>query len=121
MNISEFLVQKIKLGLNDIGENYIVSNNPDFNHRKEIEQAIKENDGYCCCAINKTPDTKCMCKEFTEQREPGFCHCGRYYKTLQCKTVCLCGSTKFKDTFYEVAKELTLKGYIVLMPHVFLH
>lgn len=37
------------------------------------------------------------------------------------KTITLCGSTKFKDTFMKVAKALTLKGYIVLMPHVFVH
>lgn len=37
------------------------------------------------------------------------------------KTVCLCGSTKFKDKFLEKARELTLDGYVVLMPNVFGH
>ena len=37
------------------------------------------------------------------------------------KTVTLCGSTKFKDEFLDIAKEFTLKGWIVLMPHVFGH
>lgn len=37
------------------------------------------------------------------------------------KTVTLCGSTKFKDEFFAIAKEFTLKGWIVLMPHVFGH
>jgi ferredoxin-thioredoxin reductase catalytic subunit len=36
---------------------------------------IKENGGYCPCSIEKTDDTKCMCKEF---RETGVCHCGLY-------------------------------------------
>ena len=35
--------------------------------------------------------------------------------------VTLCGSTKHKNLFYEVAKALTLQDWIVLMPHVFAH
>ena len=50
----------------------------------EVERSIKtlvdNNDGYCPCAVNKTPDTKCICKEFREQQTPGLCHCGRYEK-----------------------------------------
>lgn len=100
---------------------YEIFQNPDFLHRKEIEEAIKLNDGYCCCAIQRIPETKCMCKEFRDQQEHGFCHCEQYYKVLQTPTVCLCGSTRFKDKFFEVAKDFTLKGYIVTMPMVFAH
>jgi hypothetical protein len=32
--------------------------------------------------------------------------------------VTLCGSTRFKDRFEEVAAKLTLEGHIVLMPNV---
>lgn len=95
--------------------------NPDFIHRKEVEEAIKENDGYCCCALEKTEDTKCMCKKFREQKHYGFCHCGRYLKVLRSPKVCLCGSTRFKDEFLQTAKKLTLEGYIVTMPMVFIH
>ena len=35
--------------------------------------------------------------------------------------VTLCGSTKFRDTFLEISKMLTLKGKIVLMPGFFGH
>jgi cell division protein FtsB len=35
--------------------------------------------------------------------------------------ITLCGSTKFKETFLAVAKELALRGWIVLMPGVFGH
>lgn len=35
--------------------------------------------------------------------------------------ITLCGSTKFKDLFFAVARELTLAGNIVLMPMVFHH
>lgn len=47
----------------------------------ETVAAIKENDGYCVCAVSKNPDTKCMCKEFREQKE-GICHCGLYQKII---------------------------------------
>ena len=95
--------------------------NPDFIHRKKVEEAIKENDGYCCCALEKTDDTKCICKKFREQQHYGFCDCGRYYKVLSVPTVCLCGSTRFKEKFFDIAKDFTLKGYIVTMPTVFVH
>ena len=37
------------------------------------------------------------------------------------KVVTLCGSTKFKDQFMQVQKELTLKGYIVISVRLFGH
>lgn len=46
----------------------------------EIKKKLKENDGYCPCALEKSEDTKCMCKEFLHSTEPGFCHCGLYEK-----------------------------------------
>lgn len=47
--------------------------------KKEILDALKANGNYCPCRIEKTPDTKCMCKEFLEQKS-GPCHCGLYIK-----------------------------------------
>lgn len=46
---------------------------------KSIAELVKQNNGYCPCAISKNEDTKCMCKEFREQ-EAGDCHCGRFRK-----------------------------------------
>jgi ferredoxin-thioredoxin reductase catalytic subunit len=46
---------------------------------EEIRLKLKENGGYCPCRIKKTPDTKCMCKEFREQSS-GECHCGLFVK-----------------------------------------
>lgn len=48
--------------------------------RPEIRADVEASDGYCPCAIWHNPDTKCMCKEFREQSEPGECHCGRFEK-----------------------------------------
>lgn len=51
---------------------------------REVEPSIKalvdRNEGYCPCAVIKNQDTKCVCKQFREQNEPGLCHCGRYEK-----------------------------------------
>lgn len=46
---------------------------------EEVRAQLKENGGYCPCKIEKTPDTKCMCKEFMDMEE-GECHCGLYVK-----------------------------------------
>lgn len=53
--------------------------NSDEEHVKAIREALKNNQGFCPCATLKSPDTKCMCKEFREQEE-GFCHCMLYQK-----------------------------------------
>lgn len=37
------------------------------------------------------------------------------------KVITLCGSTKFKDEFIKVQKELTLQGYIVISVGLFGH
>lgn len=44
-----------------------------------IAELVKQNDGYCPCAIQKNEDTKCICKEFREM-ESGVCYCGRFEK-----------------------------------------
>lgn len=52
----------------------------DKEHAATIRAALKANDNYCPCVVDKTPDTKCMCKEFRDMEE-GTCHCGLYIKT----------------------------------------
>lgn len=47
--------------------------------KDSVRKALKENDGYCPCMLEKTEDTKCMCKQFREMEE-GTCHCGLYTK-----------------------------------------
>lgn len=55
--------------------------NPDTEFYNKITQAVNDNDGYCPCMLQKTEDTKCMCKAFREQETGGFCHCKRFIKT----------------------------------------
>lgn len=45
----------------------------------KILDALDKNNGYCPCKLEKNNDTRCMCKEFREQKE-GYCHCGLYIK-----------------------------------------
>lgn len=51
--------------------------------RPEILKLVKASDGYCPCAVERNPDTKCICKAFREQTEPGECHCGRFVKVYK--------------------------------------
>ena len=59
-----------------------------FNEDAEIVAAVKEGlektGGYCPCRLERTPENKCMCKEFRDQIADesfeGYCHCYLYYK-----------------------------------------
>lgn len=48
----------------------------------DVKEMVARNGGYCPCLIERTPDTKCMCKDFREQKTPGLCHCGRFEKVV---------------------------------------
>lgn len=58
--------------------------NPDKETVKIVKEGLKRTGGYCPCRLERTPDNKCMCKEFREQIEDpdfeGFCHCRLFYK-----------------------------------------
>lgn len=60
----------------------IIVNKEDKELVELIRQTLKQNGGYCPCALFKNEDTKCMCKDFKEQEE-GVCHCGLYIKIKQ--------------------------------------
>ena len=59
--------------------------NEDKDVVKTVKEGLAKKGGYCPCRLEKTPDTKCMCKEFRDQiADPnfeGFCHCMLYYKS----------------------------------------
>lgn len=63
--------------------------NPNVEEFQMVSAAVTDNDNYCCCAIEKTDETKCMCKEFRESEVSGFCHCRRYYKARQNEIIAL--------------------------------
>lgn len=45
-----------------------------------IREGLKATGGYCPCLVERSEDTKCLCKAFREQATPGLCHCGLYVK-----------------------------------------
>lgn len=53
--------------------------NPDKQYVREVKKQIKAAGGYCPSTLEKTADTRCMCKEFREMDE-GMCYCGLYIK-----------------------------------------
>ena len=97
-----------------------VYKNTDTETYERVSAAVKENQGYCPCELQKTPETKCPCANFRNSTIANVCHCGRFFKIPNTLTVCLCGSTRFKTQFEYWAEQLTTVGFIVLMPNVFL-
>ena len=63
-----------------------ITYNPDEEIVKLVKEGLERTGGYCPCRRERTPDFKCMCREFREQiKDPtydGFCHCMLYYKSL---------------------------------------
>ena len=47
---------------------------------EEVRRKLKENGGFCPCKLVKSPENKCICQEFLNQKELGECHCGLYVK-----------------------------------------
>lgn len=58
--------------------------NPNEEMVKMVKEGLEKTGGYCPCRLERTEDTKCICKEFKEQiadeNFEGFCHCMLYYK-----------------------------------------
>ena len=46
----------------------------------EFKEKLKQNDYYCLCLLERSDDTKCMCKEFKEAEVGEICHCNIYIK-----------------------------------------
>lgn len=59
--------------------------NEDKDVVETVREGLKRTGGYCPCRLQRTDDTKCICKEFKEQMaDPdfeGYCHCMLYYKS----------------------------------------
>ena len=54
--------------------------NPDVSQYIAATEAVKTNNGYCPCALEKTDDYKCMCRAFKEDETLSECFCGRYVR-----------------------------------------
>lgn len=102
-----------------------VKQNPNKEEYEAITQAVKENNGYCPCSLIQDENTKCMCKEFREQTEEGYCHCGRFYKEEDKKPlrVYLAGpifteaSRMFLDSLYDKLVPILPTNAEIYVPH----
>lgn len=59
---------------------YKIDTNPDKELAESIRERVRANGGYCPCSLEKSEDTRCMCKEFRQRDAEGYCHCMLYYK-----------------------------------------
>lgn len=70
-----------------------VTFNPDWTTEqiRKFEETLVDNGGYCPCLTTKTPDTKCMCRDFREKLMDetfyGECHCGYYCKAKESEVI----------------------------------
>lgn len=93
-----------------------IKQNPNEDELKEIIEAVDANEGYCPCALEKNPDTKCMCKEFRDNENTDFCHCGRFYKVRNYETLALIGDVSEEDEskrYMEWCERLFHQDFIV--------
>jgi len=44
----------------------IIKKNPDTHIYNMVAKAVNDNDGYCCCKIEHSPENKCICQDFKE-------------------------------------------------------
>ena len=58
----------------------VIKKNPDEEMFKEVQAAVKANDGYCPCRVERNASSKCLCRYFREQTTVGECDCGLYIK-----------------------------------------
>ena len=91
--------------------------NPYEEDYNEITEAVKLNDNYCPCLSYKNEDTKCMCKDFRDNKDTDFCHCGRFYKVKNYETLALLGDVSEEDrasSYVEWYEKLNHQDFIVL-------
>lgn len=94
----------------------IIKPNPNKKSYEEISKVIEDNDGYCCCAIKRNEDTKCICTAFKESIDSGFCHCGRFYKVRQFPSLAIIGSPEDYEKIIRIAETFQVSGSILHYP-----
>ena len=69
----------------EVEAKYKIFMNPDIEKRAAIKERVMANDGYCPNRNGRSPENKCMCKQFQERDSEGFCKCRLYYKEERTK------------------------------------
>lgn len=81
ISLFNYTLNKLKEKFNFLEELKMqICMNEDKDYVKMMQNKLKENNYYCPCSTEKNEDTKCMCKEFRDKQDEGFCHCMLYYK-----------------------------------------
>lgn len=95
-----------------------VYKNPNTDEFASIVEAVRANDGYCPCALEKNPDTKCMCKNFKDSEASDFCHCGKYYKIKDFEWLALIGdiSNENNVSTFDTWMEMLAKQNFIVVP-----
>jgi ferredoxin-thioredoxin reductase catalytic subunit len=93
-----------------------VLKNPHEEALREIVEAVKANDGYCPCEIEKTEDTKCPCKKFRDSEDADFCHCGRFYKIPDYEVLAVIGDTTDGEEEIEGWEHILLQQNFIVLP-----
>ena len=94
-----------------------IKQNPHEDTLKEIVEAVDANEGYCPCALEKNDNTKCMCKQFRDNEDTDYCHCGRFYKVRDYEMIALLGDVSEEDrasSYVEWYEKLNHQDFIVL-------
>lgn len=94
-----------------------IKQNPNEDELKEIIEAVDANEGYCPCALEKNPDTKCMCKEFRDNEDTDFCHCGRFYKVRDYEILAVLGDVSDEEgaqSYTHWCEVLNYQDFIVM-------
>ena len=97
--------------------NFKICKNPIEEEYNEITEAVKANDGYCPCMMEKSDSTKCMCEPFRKSERADFCHCGRYYKVGEFETLALIADvTEDGDEVFDWWENTLSKQNFIVMP-----
>ena len=91
--------------------------NPNEEEYKSITEAVVINGHYCPCILEKSEDSKCMCKEFRDSKDTDFCHCGRFYKVKNYETIALIGDISdytAQENYVDWFERLIYQDFVVL-------
>jgi hypothetical protein len=70
---------KYKYVTTEVEAAYMIKKNPDPKKYAELNERVTQNNHFCPVK-EKTPDNRCMCKQFLERNSEGFCKFKLFYK-----------------------------------------
>lgn len=71
-----------------------------------------------CGMLDKCPECKVQLEKMTDKQYDEYLKSQFSPEKLEQRTIFLIGSTKYRDEFFRLEKDLTFKGYTILIPYV---